>query len=94
MVSEDEVWAALDAVVDLELGVPMEGLELIDEVDVQRGEVTVTFHLTSAMCPPPMMLDMANQIKEVVNAMEQIRVKVKDHMAQDEINRMLEEDRR
>ncbi|MFP4545475.1 MAG: iron-sulfur cluster assembly protein, partial [Methanomassiliicoccales archaeon] len=32
MVSEDEVWAALDAVVDPELGVPMEGLELINDV--------------------------------------------------------------
>jgi len=46
-----EVWAALDQVVDPELGLPITDLGLVYGVDVGDGAVTVEMTTTTPVCP-------------------------------------------
>jgi metal-sulfur cluster biosynthetic enzyme len=70
-VTADDVQEALTNVIDPELGLDFVELGLIYEVEVDGGEVHVTFTLTSPGCPiGPQVTD---QIKEYVGELDGVQ---------------------
>ncbi len=49
--SRDEIWKALEQVVDPELRRPVTDLDMVRDVAIEGGDVTVTIALTVAGCP-------------------------------------------
>ena len=68
MVSEELVLDALSNVIDPELGLDFVELGLIYGVDVDGGDVNVTFTLTTPACP--IGPQVTEQIKEFVGELE------------------------
>ena len=68
MPSVDEVQEALTNVIDPELGLDFVELGLIYEVEVEGGEVFVTFTLTSPGCP--IGPQVAEQMEEFVSELD------------------------
>jgi metal-sulfur cluster biosynthetic enzyme len=68
MPSVDEVQEALTNVIDPELGLDFVELGLISEVEVEDGEVFVTFTLTSPGCP--IGPQVAEQMEEFVSELD------------------------
>ncbi len=68
MPSVDEVQDALTNVIDPELGLDFVELGLIYEVEVENGEVFVTFTLTSPGCP--IGPQVSEQIEEFVSVLD------------------------
>ena len=71
-VSEDQVWEALHAVIDPELGVDFVDLGLVYEIELEEGErgtrVHIVFSLTSPGCG--IGPQVATQMEEVVEALD------------------------
>ena len=77
MPSVDEVEEALTNVIDPELGLDFVELGLVYEIEVDGGEVNITFTLTSPGCPiGPQVSD---QMKEFVAELDGVNV-VNPHM--------------
>ena len=68
MPTVDEVQEALTNVIDPELGLDFVELGLIYEVEVEDGEVFVTYTLTSPGCP--IGPQVSEQIEEFVGALD------------------------
>ena len=68
MPSVDEVQDALTNVIDPELGLDFVELGLIYEIEVEEGEVFVTFSLTSPGCP--IGPQVSEQIEEFVTDLD------------------------
>ena len=68
MVSVEDVTEALRDVIDPELGLDFVELGLIYEVEVEGGEVKVTFTLTSPGCP--IGPQVSEQIQEFVGELD------------------------
>jgi metal-sulfur cluster biosynthetic enzyme len=67
-VTEDAVYEALEEVIDPELGLDFVSLGLVYDVEVQGGEVYVTFTLTYPGCP--IGPQVSEQVKEFVGDLE------------------------
>ncbi|MFB6290940.1 MAG: metal-sulfur cluster assembly factor [Candidatus Bipolaricaulia bacterium] len=92
MVDKDQVWKKLEKVEDPEFRTSVVEMDLIDEVSIDGDEVSVEFHLTAPVCPPPFVLNMAKQIKKYVSELEgvsQVEVTVKEHNKAEELNQKL-----
>ena len=74
MPSVDEVQEALTNVIDPELGLDFVELGLIYEVEVEDGEVFVTFTLTSPGCP--IGPQVAEQMEEFVGELDGVTTRV------------------
>ncbi|MBN1530736.1 MAG: metal-sulfur cluster assembly factor [Thermoleophilaceae bacterium] len=70
MPSVEEVRDALTNVIDPELGLDFVELGLIYEVEVEQGEVFVTFSLTSPGCP--IGPQVSEQIEEFVSELDDV----------------------
>jgi metal-sulfur cluster biosynthetic enzyme len=68
--SVDEVQDALTNVIDPELGLDFVELGLIYEIEVEEGEVFVTFSLTSPGCP--IGPQVSEQIEEFVSELDDV----------------------
>lgn len=92
MVDKDQVWQKLKQVEDPEFRTSVVEMDLIDEVSIDGNEVSVNFHLTAPMCPPPFVMNMAKQIKDYVSELEDVSVvdvTVKEHNQAEELNQKL-----
>jgi metal-sulfur cluster biosynthetic enzyme len=69
--SVDEVQEALTNVIDPELGLDFVELGLIYEVEVEEGDVFVTFSLTSPGCP--IGPQVSEQIAEFVSELDDVQ---------------------
>ena len=67
-VTEDDVYEALEEVIDPELGLDFVELGLVYEIEVEEGDVYVTFTLTSPGCP--IGPQVSEQMKEFVGDVE------------------------
>jgi metal-sulfur cluster biosynthetic enzyme len=72
LVTEDDVMDALSNVIDPELGLDFVELGLIYGVEVENGEVRVTFTLTTPGCP--IGPQVSEQIEEFVGELEGVRL--------------------
>jgi len=68
VVTEDAITEALTNVIDPELGLDFVELGLVYDVEVDGGDVTVTFTLTSPGCP--IGPQVSEQIQEFVGEIE------------------------
>ena len=68
MVTEDEVQDALTNVIDPELGLDFVELGLIYEIEIDDGDVHVTFTLTAPGCP--IGPEVSAQIEEFVSELD------------------------
>ncbi len=65
---EDDVWEALEEVIDPELGLDFVSLGLVYGVEIEAEEVFVTFTLTTPGCP--IGPQVTEQMKEFVGDLE------------------------
>lgn len=71
-VTEEEVYEALEEVIDPELGLDFVSLGLVYDVDIEGGgEVYVTFTLTTPACP--IGPQVSEQMKEFVGDLEGVK---------------------
>ena len=68
VVTEDDVFEALEEVIDPELGLDFVSLGLVYEVEIDGPEVFVTFTLTTPACP--IGPQVSEQMKEFVGDLE------------------------
>jgi metal-sulfur cluster biosynthetic enzyme len=66
--TQDAVYEALEEVIDPELGLDFVSLGLVYDVEIQDGDVYVTFTLTYPGCP--IGPQVAEQVKEFVGELE------------------------
>lgn len=86
----DQVWAALDQVMDPELDEPITDMGFVETVALgAEGDVQIAFRLPTYWCSPNFAFLMAQDIKREVEALGWTRtahVTLLDHMAAEEMN--------
>jgi len=91
MVEKTQIVKELSQVVDPEVGVPITEMDLVDDVNINPdGTVSIGFHLTAPFCPPMFALEIAQEIKRRVSALEgvkEVKVSMTGHFMAEEINR-------
>jgi metal-sulfur cluster biosynthetic enzyme len=90
MVEKPQIVKELAQVVDPEVGVPITEMDLVDDISINDGVVSVAFHLTAPFCPPMFALEIAQDIKRRVSALEgvkEVKVSMTGHFMAEEINR-------
>ena len=92
MVEKTEIVKELAQVVDPEVGVPITEMDLVDDIgiDDSTGVVSIGFHLTAPFCPPMFALEIAQDIKKRVSALQgvkEVKVAMTGHFMAEEINR-------
>jgi len=70
-VSEDDVYEALEEIIDPELGLDFVSLGLIYDVEIKDGDVHITFTLTTPACP--IGPQVTEQMREFVGAIDGVR---------------------
>jgi metal-sulfur cluster biosynthetic enzyme len=68
MVTEDDVYEALEEVIDPELGLDFVSLGLVYDVEIKDPDVYVTFTLTTPACP--IGPQVSEQMREFVGDLE------------------------
>jgi metal-sulfur cluster biosynthetic enzyme len=90
---EKEIREKLRDVVDPEIGASIMDMNLVDEVRIEGNKAYITYHLTAPFCPPVFALHIGRNIKKVakgVEGIDEVDVKLKDHVQADDINKMLD----
>jgi len=92
MANKAQIVKELSQVVDPEVGIPITEMDLVDDIiiDEQTGKVAIGFHLTAPFCPPMFALEIAQDIKKRVSALEgvtEVKVSMTGHFMAEEINR-------
>jgi ATP-binding protein involved in chromosome partitioning len=90
MVEKPQIVKELAQVVDPEVGVPITEMDLVDDITINGGVVSVGFHLTAPFCPPMFALEIAQDIKRRISALEgvtDVKVSMTGHFMAEEINR-------
>ncbi len=91
MVEKPAIVKELAQVVDPEVGVSITEMDLVDDVTISpEGVVSIGFHLTAPFCPPMFALEIAQDIKKRVSALEgvkDVKITMTGHFMAEEINR-------
>ncbi len=93
MVSEEAVIEKLKTIIDPHTGESMYDMNLISDIEVTDGEVTLNFEPSSPYCP--IGIQLAQAIKggvESVEGVKKVKVTVKGHVMADKINEELCQD--
>lgn len=92
---EAKIWEKLGEVLDPEFGRPVVDRGLIDEVRVEGDLAHITYHLTVPFCPLKFALYIGREIRRKaleVPGIIRVRVRVRDHVQEELINRELSEE--
>jgi metal-sulfur cluster biosynthetic enzyme len=92
MIMKTAIVKELSQVVDPEVGVPITEMDLVDDIGINdtTGTVSVSFHLTAPFCPPMFALEIAQEIKRRVSALDgvkEVKVSMTGHFMAEEINK-------
>jgi metal-sulfur cluster biosynthetic enzyme len=91
-VDVEEVRKAAGSVPDPEVRRSIAELGLLDVVEVEGGQVTVHFHLTSPLCPATFAARIGKEIRRRVAALpgvDSVEVVLEDHFIKDELHRLI-----
>jgi metal-sulfur cluster biosynthetic enzyme len=89
-----QIFDELTKIVDPEIGVSIMELELIDKVDIEKGNVNVDLHLTSPFCPAIFGFKIAQDVRDnifKVNGIKNVKVNVSNHFMAEAINKQVNE---
>ena len=95
VLTKESVLQALDQVHDPEVRLPIRALNLLDDVVVSDGQVTVRFHLTTPFCPAEFAASIAADVKRQVGLLpgvSGVEVELLGHYSAREINRRVNGD--
>lgn len=91
VVEKPAIVKELAQVVDPEVGVSITEMDLVDDVTISPdGVVSIGFHLTAPFCPPMFALEIAQDIKKRISALEgvkDVKITMTGHFMAEEINR-------
>lgn len=77
MVATDDVYEALEEVIDPELGLDFVSLGLVYDVEIDNGEVYVTFSLTTPACPiGPQVTEQIREFVGEIDGVEKVHPKM------------------
>ena len=77
MVTEEEVNEALEEVIDPELGLDFVSLGLVYDVEIENGEVFITFTLTTPACPiGPQVTEQMREFVGELDGVEKVHPKM------------------
>lgn len=89
-----EIFNELVKIVDPEINVSIMELQLIDNIDIDDGNVKVDLHLTSPFCPAVFGFKIAQDIKNNLSKIEginKVTVNVSNHFMAEAINKQVNE---
>ena len=89
-----KIFDELTKIVDPEINVSIMELQLIDNVDINDGNVKVDLHLTSPFCPAVFGFKIAQDVKDYLEKIEGINkvlVNVSNHFMAEAINKQVNE---
>ena len=75
--TEDDIYEALEEVIDPELGLDFVSLGLVYDVEIDGGEVYITFSLTTPACPiGPQVTEQMREFVSEVDGVEKVHPKM------------------
>jgi metal-sulfur cluster biosynthetic enzyme len=89
-----QIFDELTKIVDPEIGVSIMELELVDKVDINKGNIDIDLHLTSPFCPAVFGFKIAQDVRDNVyrlQGIEEVKVNVSNHFMADAINKQVNE---
>ncbi len=89
------IFDELVKIVDPEINVSIIELQLIDNIEIDDGNVNVDLHLTSPFCPAVFGFKIAQDIKNNLSKIEginKVRVNVSNHFMAEAINKQVNAD--
>ena len=84
-----KIFDELSKIVDPEINTSIVELELIDEVDINDGNVKVDLHLTSPFCPAVFGFKICQDVHDnllKVDGVKDVKVNVSNHFMAEQIN--------
>ena len=84
-----KIFDELSKIVDPEINTTITDLELVDEVDIEGGNVKVDLHLTSPFCPAVFGFKICQDIHDnllQVDGIDDVKVNVSNHFMAEQIN--------
>ena len=93
---QNEVWTALDSVMDPELDESVTSLEFVTDVEVSRqGHVSITWRLPTYWCSPNFAFLMASDMRDAARELpwvKRVSVRLLDHFSAELVNRGVDHD--
>src|ERR687884_1878812 len=89
-----QIFDELTKIVDPEIGVSIMELELVDNVDIDSGKVSIDLHLTSPFCPAVFGFKIAQDVRDNIYrlpSINDVKVNVSNHFMADAINKQVNE---
>jgi metal-sulfur cluster biosynthetic enzyme len=88
----ERIRAVAGSVKDPEIRMSLAEMDLLDEVVVDGGDVTVHFHLTSPLCPAKFAGAIGQEIRRRVSkvpGVERVEVVLQDHFMADALHELM-----
>jgi metal-sulfur cluster biosynthetic enzyme len=89
-----KIFDALTSIVDPEINVSIMELQLVDNLDIQDGNIKIDLHLTSPFCPAVFGFKIAQDVRDNIGKIEgvtKVIVNVSNHFMAEAINKQVNE---